>query len=35
VRVRGRGPSLSGGVHLSGNVGARVRPDWAELGRVG
>jgi hypothetical protein len=31
--LRGRGLSLIGGVHLSGNAGARSRPSWAELGR--
>jgi hypothetical protein len=32
VRVRGRGQSLAGGVHLSGDAGAGARPGWAKLG---
>jgi hypothetical protein len=35
AHVRGRGRSLAGGVHLSGDAGARVGPGWAELGRLG
>jgi hypothetical protein len=32
--VRGRGPSLIGGVHMSGNTGALTRLGWAEFCQV-
>jgi hypothetical protein len=31
ARVRGRGPSLIGGAHLSGEAGVRACPGWARL----
>jgi hypothetical protein len=34
-RGRRRGPSLIGGMHLSGNMDVRARPGWAGLGRTG